>query len=168
MHPDLTKKLSEKSQKRSYTGRAPKCRKFSVGDTLFARNYRGKTVWIPATVIKIIGPRSYLVKGNDGIVLRRHIHQLRSCYPTGVEVSQSTDTEDWLLPRTSLTAPMVGNTDTSGNNSESDCIDSSRLVGSHSPPFTPDVPTYLIRRSQRSHRQNDLDPMLLLSEGGML
>ena len=53
---------------------------------------------------------------------------------------------------------MVGKTDTSGNNSESDSIDSSRLDESHSPPFTPDVPTHLIRRSQRSHRQIDFGP----------
>ena len=86
--------MSEKSQKWSNNGRASKCRKFSVGDTLFARNYRGKTVWIPATVI-----------------------------PTGVEVSQLSDTEDWPLPQTCLTAPMVGNTDTSGNISESVSID---------------------------------------------
>ena len=140
LHPDLTKKLSEKSQKWSNTGRASKCRKFSVGDTLFACNHRGKTVWIPATVIKITGTRSYLVKVNDGIVLRRHIDQLRSRYPTGVEVSQSSDTEDWPLPRTCLTAPMVGDTDTSGNISESVSID---------------VPTHPICRSQRSHRQID-------------
>ena len=57
--PDLTKKLSEKPQQWSNTGRASKCRKFSVGDTLFGHNYRGKTVSIPATVIKITGPRSY-------------------------------------------------------------------------------------------------------------
>ena len=50
-------------------------------------------VWIPATVIKITGPRSYLVKGNDSIVLQRHIDQLRSRYSTRVDVSQSNDME---------------------------------------------------------------------------
>ena len=109
LHPDLTKKLSEKSQQWSNTGRVSKCRKFTVGDSLFARNYRGKTVWIQATVVKITGPCSYLVKSNDGIMLRRPIDQLRSCYSVGVEVSKSNDSEDWPLPQT---APMVENTDT--------------------------------------------------------
>ena len=94
-------------------------------------------------IIKMTGPCSYLVKGNDGIVLQRHIDQLRSRYSLGVDYSQSNDTEDCPLPRTSLTAPVVGNTDTSVNISESESIDPPRLDGQPSPQYTPAVPIAL-------------------------
>ena len=66
---------------------------------------------------------------------------------------------------------MIGNTNTSGNISEYDSIDSSRLDRPLSPPFTPDVPTHpttLIRLSNNLIHKLILDPMLPLSEGGML
>ena len=70
-----------------------------IGDTVFARNYRGNNLWIPAIITKVRGPCSYLVKTNEEILLRRHIDQLRSCYSDGVETSQSSEIEDWPLPQ---------------------------------------------------------------------
>ena len=43
-------------------------------------------------------------------------------------------TEDWPLPQTSLTAPIVENIDTPVNISENDSMDPPRLDGPSSPP----------------------------------
>ena len=61
LHPDIARKVTERQQKWSTTGRAPTCRKFKIGDRLYARNYRGTPQWIPVTVVEITGPVSYLV-----------------------------------------------------------------------------------------------------------
>jgi hypothetical protein len=75
--------------------RAKICRKFNIGDRVFARNYRGKVIWITASVIKVTGPCSYLLKSNEGYFLRRHIDQLRPCYSTGITDSSYSD--DWPI-----------------------------------------------------------------------
>ena len=105
----------------------------------------------------IITDISVTIKSNDGIMLQRHINQLRSRYSVGVEVSKSNDNKDWQLPQT---APMVENTDTLVKVSVSDSMDPPTLDGPPSPPHTPTVPTVQgprlpipsIRHSQQSHR----------------
>uniref|UniRef100_A0A1X7UIT6 DUF5641 domain-containing protein n=1 Tax=Amphimedon queenslandica TaxID=400682 RepID=A0A1X7UIT6_AMPQE len=70
LHPDISHYLTQQQQNWSDSGRASACRKFKVGDTLFARNYRGTPAWIPVTVVKVTGPVSYIVKTTDGIEFR--------------------------------------------------------------------------------------------------
>ena len=90
-------------------------------------------------LLRLQGHGSYLVKSNNGIVLRRHVDQLRSCYSVRVEDSQLNDADDWPL---------------------------SRLNEPPSPPLTPAVPTVQeplcltppICQSQQSHRQIDFGP----------
>ena len=54
------------------------CHHFVVGDKVYARSYRErKGKWMPATVIKITGPLSYIVKTTDNLEWQRHKNQLR-------------------------------------------------------------------------------------------
>ena len=59
LHPDTSNRLTQKQQNWSKNGRATTCRRFQIGDTLFARNYRGTPVWIPVSVVRVTGPVSY-------------------------------------------------------------------------------------------------------------
>lgn len=52
-----------------------KDRVFTSGDSVLARNYRGESKWVPATVIAQTGPVSYTVHTADN-VWRRHADQL--------------------------------------------------------------------------------------------
>lgn len=76
MHPDLSKKVHTK-QDNNTSSRKP-VRFFKVGDTLFAKNFSGSPKWLPVVVTKVTGPLSYLVETTNGIVMKRHIDQLRS------------------------------------------------------------------------------------------
>ena len=55
-------------------------RQFSIGLKVFAHNYRGTTMWVPAQVIEVIGPVSHKVQVAPIVILRRHIDQLRVHY----------------------------------------------------------------------------------------
>ena len=93
MHPDIYKKVKDKQDKVSQTNLCA-VRKFSVGDTLFARNYSGKIKWIPVTVIKITGPVSYRVQTTSGNVIKRHVNQLHFLHAEDQVMDSSDDFED--------------------------------------------------------------------------
>ena len=74
IHPDMSRKVSSKQT--DFKSTKP-LRQFSIGQKVFARNYRGTSTWIPAQVVEIIGPVSYKVQIAPNLILRRHIDQLR-------------------------------------------------------------------------------------------
>ena len=51
LHPDIYRKVRVKQDKVLQDNRCT-IRKFSIGDTLYARNYSGTQKWIPVTVVK--------------------------------------------------------------------------------------------------------------------
>lgn len=51
-------------------------RKFKVGQAVYVRNYSEGNKWVPAWVVEIIGPVSYKVQIESGIVWRRHVNQM--------------------------------------------------------------------------------------------
>ena len=77
LHPDFSRKALKSQDKSSEANSPP--RKFSVDDKLYARNYQGNKKWIPVRVVKVTGPLTYKVVTESGVVLRRHIDQLRIC-----------------------------------------------------------------------------------------
>ena len=103
LHPDIYKKVKDKQDKVSQTNRRA-VRKFSIGDTLFARNYSGRIKWIPVTVIKITGPVSYRVQTTSGNVIKRHVDQLRFRHAEDKVMDSSDDFED-LFEDWKITTP---------------------------------------------------------------
>ena len=75
LHPDTSRKVIEKQDKLAKVTK--RCRKFAVGDRLYARNYRGNNKWIPVIVTRFLGPVSYQVQTSSGSIQRRHVDQLR-------------------------------------------------------------------------------------------
>ncbi|XP_026531512.1 uncharacterized protein K02A2.6-like, partial [Notechis scutatus] len=59
-------------------GSSSKCRTFKVGDPVFAKNFTGDPLWVPAKITQRTGPRSYRLETTDGRLWKRHIDQLHS------------------------------------------------------------------------------------------
>jgi len=54
---------------------------FVEGDHVQARMYQHSKKWMPGVITQSVGTRSYLVRLASGLVVRRHVNQLRSCPP---------------------------------------------------------------------------------------
>ena len=65
LHPDISRKVIEKQDKLAKVTK--RCRKFVVGNCLYARNFRGNNKWIPVIVTCILGPVSYQVQTSGSL-----------------------------------------------------------------------------------------------------
>ena len=79
-------------QKASHDRRS-RHREWIDGDRVLARNLRDGPDWIPATIVEVLGPVTYIVETESGQRWKRHADQLK----------------DWLLP----IVPERGNADSS-------------------------------------------------------
>ena len=78
LYPDLGKEVqSQQVKQRFYADRSAKARGFCIGDIVYARNYAVGKAWLPATVLGVDGPVSFVVRLDDGRIWRRHCEQLR-------------------------------------------------------------------------------------------
>lgn len=80
--------------------------KFSVGDTVMARNYGTSTKWVPARVIKLCGSRVCLVEV-PGSVWKRHFEQLRKC---GLKYDNVAEPEEVIFMPPETAQPLSVNT----------------------------------------------------------
>ena len=79
LKPDCERQVLEKQsqQKSSHDRRhARDCRWF-VGQRVMARNMRPGADWVPATILEVKGPVTYLVETDEGQVWKRHLDQLK-------------------------------------------------------------------------------------------
>ena len=109
LHPDISGRMEEKSEK-NISGKNP--RKFSIGETVFAKNFHGNR-WLPAAVVKVTGPLSYQVETEDGLTLRRHVDHLRKRFSNDSEPDPTSDDEllvDGFSQPTNI--PLVNNPNT--------------------------------------------------------
>ena len=76
LHPNMPKKIEQKQEQiqQPYQN----IHTFSVEDKPYAKNYSGSSAWIAITVVKSTCPVSYHVETESGIVICRHVDQLRS------------------------------------------------------------------------------------------
>ena len=78
IHPD-TEQTVRKKQEKAIAAGGVHTRKFIVGDLAYTRTPQEK-VWLPVKVTKVLGPLSYQVSTESGMLLRRHVDHLRSRY----------------------------------------------------------------------------------------
>ena len=96
MHPDVSRKVTTKLT--SSSSRKPPLT-FSVGDKVFAHNYHGTKMWLPAEIVQVAGPVSYKVKMSSNLILRCHIDQLHTRYGHLNEVTVTdNDLDNWTFP----------------------------------------------------------------------
>ena len=48
-----------------------------VGQHVMARNLRPGPDWVPATIVEVQGPVTYLVETDDRQIWKRHLYQLK-------------------------------------------------------------------------------------------
>ena len=77
--PDIGGKVAaqQTKQKGIYDSHA-KARLFASGDVAYAlRNHGNKESWVHGSIVEQTGPQSYIVRLEDGSVVRRHVDQLQ-------------------------------------------------------------------------------------------
>ena len=104
LHPDTAARMNDKQEK-SIPGRAP--RQFEVGEKVYAKNFHGPK-WITGRIVKVTGPVSYQIETDEGLLLRRHVDQLRRQY------ADETSESDTQLP-SCIDDEWVGQDGFSGN-----------------------------------------------------
>ena len=68
---------SQHRQKEGHDRRA-KQRNFTVGQSVYVRNFSGHPRWLPGSVIDIPAPLTYVVDVGEGKSLRRHVDHVRT------------------------------------------------------------------------------------------
>ena len=101
LKPDC--KLEKQSQQKSSHDRRHARSQWFVGQRVMARNLRPGPDWVPATILEVKGPVTYLVETDDKQVWKRHLDQFK-------QKSQSTefendDTEFPSIPTQNSTRP---------------------------------------------------------------
>jgi hypothetical protein len=56
-------------------------RTFTVGQTVNVKNFARGSKWLPGVVVQVTGPLSYMVKLQDGRVIKRHVDHILSGIP---------------------------------------------------------------------------------------
>ena len=79
LKPDCERHVLEKQsqQKESHDKAHYRDRKWFIGQRVMARNVRPGPNWIPATIVEVQGPVTYLVETEDGQVWKCHLDQLK-------------------------------------------------------------------------------------------
>ena len=114
LRPNLSAHVLDKQSemKENYDAKT-KTRSFYEGDPVFIRNFLGGGVkWLPGIVERLLGPYTFLVKLEDGRLMRRHIDHVKLRYP-----SEHSQEEDYTLPSDSVTESL-----TSGAENLPDCV----------------------------------------------
>jgi len=109
LRPDVESKVMRRQmeQKRAHDRRAHNC-VFTVGERVYARHYgHGQPRWVPACVVQVTGPLSYLLELEDGTTIRRHQDQTRKRFDSMLEDHSVTVEESDLTPLLTDLQPPV-------------------------------------------------------------
>ena len=113
--------LDKQSQQKSAHDRRSRPRAWIAGDRVMVRNHRDGPDWIPATIIEVLGPVTYLVETDSGQKWKRHTDQIK----------------DWLSP-----APRVAQeTENSNSEVDTDTFETASEVSGPEPDPSTDDPT---------------------------
>ena len=164
VRPDLSKNvLSKQEKQKSGHDVRSKPRQFSVGDSVYCKNYGSGPNWIPGVVTETMGSTMYEVELADGAKTRRHTEQLRSRLVLQDSDSQSTreqdssDVEDSLdiVVPTDPTNPPLEQPDSNGSD-DSDPGGTAESDEESGDPNTGESGTVLRRSVRVTHRPERL------------
>ncbi|KFD64011.1 hypothetical protein M514_12797 [Trichuris suis] len=92
LHPDsLLPTRSRQEQEEQLTTGGEKTRRFSPGDPVYMGNYNSSPKSTVASISRMTGPRSYVVRTPEGGNERRHIDQIRERFPHTSDDSEETN-----------------------------------------------------------------------------
>ena len=166
LRPDAARADQQAQDRRREThDRRAKQRNFTVGDNVYARNYRDGPKWLPGVLCQMEGSVLFQVKLHDGRIMRRHVDQLRSRLGDSVDctsrmddgpvydepipaIGESTDQETVVVDPES--APDSAHTQQSTTtNAESDEHVPETSTAQGSPESERESPLTTVRRSSR-------------------
>ena len=110
LQPNCERSVLEKqSLQKACHDRRSRPRNWVAGDRVLVRNHRDGPDWIPATIVDVLGPVTYIVETESGQRWKRHADQMK----------------DWLSPPPSVTAPEpeVGESDGPSSAPDTDVVD---------------------------------------------
>ena len=119
----------QEKQKENHDVRS-KERTFQVGDFVFICDFPDRKHWLSGKIISTKGPCSYLVKLEDGRIVRRHVDHIRAC------------TSNSCTPPTDVSAPL--------NGSDDDLAD----ISIPTPPLHEDLSPVLVEAPQPTLRRS--------------
>ena len=95
LKPDCEKRVLEKQshQKSSHDLRAKK-REWFVGQRVMARNMRPGPNYVPATILEVLGPVTYLVETDGREIWKRHLDQLKVFEQSSPQVETTEQAND--------------------------------------------------------------------------
>ena len=77
IRPNIQSTVAQKQEKQIINAKGTiVTRQLAVGQCVLARDYRGKDKWVECTVVKQLGPVTYIVQLDSGLTWKRHIDQL--------------------------------------------------------------------------------------------
>lgn len=76
IRPNIHSEVALKQEKQILNYGGSKTRILYEGQSVIVRDYRGRNKWIEGSIIKVISIVSYLVKLNNGVIVKRHIDQI--------------------------------------------------------------------------------------------
>ena len=123
--PNTEKKVcdSQAKQKQRHDEHT-KERSFSPGQTVWARDFRGSTKWVPGVVVQCTGPLTYMIQLDDKSLWKRHVDHLQSRVETQPNPSTLTATDDSessdspFIPIIPSTEPSLTSDETSQSTTE--------------------------------------------------
>ena len=107
LHPDTSCNVIKKQDK--LTAVTKRCRKFSLVDCLYAKNFKGPDKWSSVTVTHITGPVSYQVQNSSGTIQHHHVDHLHYHYPLNSDDQESNNFDDWPFSSTTSTTDVSSN-----------------------------------------------------------
>ena len=95
VRPNLAQHVrSQQHRQKMHKDKHSKQRVFNVGNSVYVCTLPSKDDWVPGTITRVVGPRSFEIELQDGRTVRRHLDHLRPRHTNGL--SPSTD-DDWTV-----------------------------------------------------------------------
>ena len=94
LRPDLHGRVQQRQeQQKANKDNKSRVRSLSRGDTVLVADLPAKDVWLPGTVSRVLGSRTYELRLSDNRVVRRHIDHIRA---NSLLESDSSIQTDWV------------------------------------------------------------------------
>ena len=145
MRPDTTAVVSEKqAEQKQQHDQHSQTRELLLGQSVLVRDFHGSSKWVEAVLKQRLGPLTYLVKLDSGMLWRRHVDHIRTRGPSKSSVREDEETE-YLYQEVHDSGMSQGSRDV---------VDSTYMVDSSTTPSpdgtseqtTPEVASSVIRQ----------------------
>ena len=89
IHPDIASHVQDKqyAQKEAKDSKTL-VRSFREEDKVYVRNFQHGNKWLPGTIAKSLGSRSFLIRLDQGVTVRRHLDHVKARYTETTEVPE--------------------------------------------------------------------------------